>query len=247
MTPTPINLPVHQGGILERLLADWEASDWDARALDRFHMGPDPDPDDPDPDDPDPDDPDPKADKDDRVRKANDEAARHRIALKPWKKLADELGVTPDEVRAALAKKPKADKDDPDPDDKIDPDKLRSDIERETTAKANKRIVRSEIKALASDLFADPADAPLYLDIEDYEVDDDGEVDEEKIRLDLKAVLKRKPHLAKGESDDDEGRRRGPKPDRAQGARGGDDKSSVSRGRQMFDDRRGKAKPKTDD
>lgn len=67
----------------------------------------------------------------------------------------------------------------------------------EVTSKANKRIVRSEVKAIATELFADAADAPLYVDLDQFEVDDEGDVDATAITAALKEVLKRKPHLAK--------------------------------------------------
>lgn len=77
------------------------------------------------------------------------------------------------------------------------------------------RAVRSEVRALASAEFADPDDAPAFLNLDGY-VGDDGEVDAEQIRADLKALLKAKPHLAKPE---DHSPRR-PAPDRSQGSSG---------------------------
>jgi hypothetical protein len=72
-------------------------------------------------------------------------------------------------------------------------DKVRGEV----MSQANKRIVKAEIKALAASDFADPADAVLNLKAEDYEVDDDGNVDERRVKADLADLLKRKPHLAK--------------------------------------------------
>lgn len=77
------------------------------------------------------------------------------------------------------------------------------------------RAVRSEVRALASAEFADPEDAAAFLSLDSY-VGDDGDVDADQIRADLKALLKAKPHLAKPE---DTGPR-SPRPDRSQGSSG---------------------------
>lgn len=116
-------------------------------------------------------------------------AKRARDDLRPWRVLARELGVkSPDEVKALISK---------DKTEQVDADKIRRETEHAVLSKANTRIVRSEIKALAAESFADPADAVLNLDVTDYEVDDDGNVDEARLKSDLAALLKRKPHLAK--------------------------------------------------
>lgn len=78
-----------------------------------------------------------------------------------------------------------------------------------------RRAVRSEVKALAADEFADPEDAHAFLDLGAY-VDDEGDIDAAAIQKDLKDLLKRKPHLAKPA---DAGPRR-PAPDRSQGSSG---------------------------
>lgn len=71
---------------------------------------------------------------------------------------------------------------------------------RETEAaaleKANGRIVRSEIKAAAKGVLEDPTDAFTFLDPSDFEVDDDGNVDESAIASALKDLVARKPYLA---------------------------------------------------
>jgi hypothetical protein len=114
-----------------------------------------------------------------------------RDALRPWRVLAKELGVTsPDEVRAALAAKTdKAEK----KQDEVD---VRQ-VQREILDKANTRIVNAEIRALAADKFADPRDAVKFLNAGDYDVDEDGEVDSRSIERDLSDLLREKPHLAK--------------------------------------------------
>lgn len=147
-------------------------------------------------------------DTDARVKAARDQAAAQRLELKPWKALAKETGLTPDQIRDAIKRLPKDDEDK----DAPDADAIRREAETAAAEKANARIVRAEVKALAADLFADPADAPLYLDLTKYDVDDDGEVSVDEIKSDLKKVLKDKPHLAKKGA--------ALKPDRSQGQGG---------------------------
>lgn len=63
-------------------------------------------------------------------------------------------------------------------------------------AKANGRIVRSEIKAAAKGVLADPADAFKFIDLDQFEVDDDGNVDEGEIAKAVADLVKQKPYLA---------------------------------------------------
>ena len=58
------------------------------------------------------------------------------------------------------------------------------------------RTVRSEVKALAADAFADPEDAAAFLDLGKYATSD-GDVNTEAIKGDLADLLARKPHLGK--------------------------------------------------
>ncbi|MET0521484.1 MAG: hypothetical protein ABW156_05835 [Jiangellaceae bacterium] len=113
-----------------------------------------------------------------------------RDGAKPWKTLARELGVkSPDELKALLASKQSDD-------NEAEADRIRREATAEVTAKANARIVRAEVKALAGGKFADPADAALYLNLDEFEVDEDGEVDGDAITAALDELLKKKPHLA---------------------------------------------------
>src|SRR5690625_6678195 len=66
------------------------------------------------------------------------------------------------------------------PKDQADADRRK--VESEALAKANARIVRSEVKAAAAGKLADPSDAYKFLDLDQFEVDDDGNVDEDEIR-----------------------------------------------------------------
>jgi len=109
--------------------------------------------------------------------------------LQPFTRLMRELGVKDvDELRALMASKQG---------EKSKDDEETRKREADVVARANKRIVSAEIRAQAAKDFVDPADAVKFLNIEDYDVDDDGEADAASIKRDLKELLREKPHLAK--------------------------------------------------
>src|SRR5699024_8991195 len=58
------------------------------------------------------------------------------------------------------------------------------------------RILRSEIKAAGTGRLADPTDAYSFLDLTQFEVDDDGNVDEDEIAEAIDELVKKKPYLA---------------------------------------------------
>lgn len=88
------------------------------------------------------------------------------------------------------------------------PEQLRAEIEREVIAKANQRVVRAEVKAAAAASFADPEDAIAFLNLSEFDVDENGEVDPSDIEDALKDLLAKKPHLAKrGEAQRDSKKR----------------------------------------
>ena len=66
----------------------------------------------------------------------------------------------------------------------------------EAIVRANARIVKSEVKAAAKGVLADPADAYKFLDLDQFEVDDDGNVDEDDIADAIADLVKKKPYLA---------------------------------------------------
>ncbi|MFE3400783.1 hypothetical protein [Streptomyces anulatus] len=72
----------------------------------------------------------------------------------------------------------------------------RREVEQAALAKANSRIVRSEVKAAAKGVLADPGDAYKFLDLEQFEVDDDGNIDSDEIADAIEALVKEKPYLA---------------------------------------------------
>lgn len=92
----------------------------------------------------------------------------------------------------------------------------RAEARVEAAGKANERILRSELRASATGKLADPSDAALYIDLTDFEVGDDGEVDSEALNDAITDLLTRKPHLAAGKPNRFDG-------DADQGARGKSD------------------------
>ncbi|MFC8494718.1 hypothetical protein ACFUJU_28780 [Streptomyces sp. NPDC057235] len=75
-------------------------------------------------------------------------------------------------------------------------DKVRREAESAATAKANARIVRAEVKAAAAGKLSDPADAYRFLDLTQFEVDDDGNVDSDEVADAIDDLIKTKPYLA---------------------------------------------------
>lgn len=75
-------------------------------------------------------------------------------------------------------------------------DKARAEATTTALAAANKRIIRSEVKAAAAGKLANPALAVKLLDLDDFEVDEDGNVDEEDIAEAIEDLLKENPYLA---------------------------------------------------
>jgi hypothetical protein len=81
-------------------------------------------------------------------------------------------------------------------DETPDLEAIKSEAAREATAKANARILRSEIKAAAAGKFHDLSDVIPNLDINSFEVDENGDVDADEIAEAIQDLLTRKPHLA---------------------------------------------------
>ena len=69
-------------------------------------------------------------------------------------------------------------------------------LEQAALGKANDRILRSEVKAAAKGVLADPQDAYKFLDLSTFEVDNDGNVDEAVIAKALTDLVASKPYLA---------------------------------------------------
>lgn len=80
--------------------------------------------------------------------------------------------------------------------EEIELDRARDEARREVTAKANERVLKAELRAQATGQLADPADALAFIDLTQFEVDDDGQVDGDALNEAITDLLKRKPHLA---------------------------------------------------
>lgn len=79
----------------------------------------------------------------------------------------------------------------------------------EALAKANQRILKAEVRAAAKGKFRDVSDAFANLDLSEFDVSDDGEVDSEAIEAALDDILSRKAYLGADEA---------PKPKRFEGS-----------------------------
>ncbi|MFG2307659.1 hypothetical protein ACGFS9_03050 [Streptomyces sp. NPDC048566] len=77
-----------------------------------------------------------------------------------------------------------------------DAEAARRKAETEAVAKANTRILKAEIRAAAKGRLSDPKDALTFLDLDQFEVDEDGEIDPEEIEDAIDDLLKTKPYLA---------------------------------------------------
>lgn len=90
------------------------------------------------------------------------------------------------ELERALADKDGAD----------DAEQARRKAEADAMAKANNRILKAEIRAAAKGRLTDPKDALTFLDLEQFEVGEDGEIDPEEVEEAITDLLKSKPYLA---------------------------------------------------
>ncbi|WP_432008921.1 hypothetical protein [Streptomyces bacillaris] len=72
----------------------------------------------------------------------------------------------------------------------------RREAEQAALAKANQRIIRAEVKAAAKGVLADPADAYKFLDLDQFEVDENGDLDSEEVTEAISELIKSKPYLA---------------------------------------------------
>lgn len=123
--------------------------------------------------------------------------------------VAQALGSTPERVRAALRDKKLGEliagrkgknAGGKDGDDEIDAEQIRAEAEQEANAKANRRIVRADLKAAAAGKLADPSDAIAFIDLDEIEVGENGETDEDELAEAIDELLQRKPHLAAGKT-----------------------------------------------
>lgn len=108
-------------------------------------------------------------------------------------------------------------------------------IEERVTAAANQKILRAEVRAAAAGKLADPSDAHKFLDLGQFEVGEDGDVDQDEIADAIDDLLKDKPYLAA-----QGGTRKTPKPDRRQGGGQREAAGSVASGRAAYEARKKK-------
>lgn len=91
-----------------------------------------------------------------------------------------------------------------------DAEKQRKAAETAADERANKKIISAEIRAAAAAAkFNDPKDALAHIDVTQFDVDEDGEVDQDEVAEAIKELLTKKPYLA--------AQRGGPQPDPSQG------------------------------
>lgn len=74
--------------------------------------------------------------------------------------------------------------------------KAREEAAKEATGKANSKLVAASVKVAAAGKMRNPALAVRLLDLEDFSVDDDGDVDEDAIEKAVDKLLEDNPELA---------------------------------------------------
>ena len=92
-------------------------------------------------------------------------------------------------LRAQIANKDK-------PAEEIALENARNEGRTEATKAGNLRVLKSELKAIATGKLADPTDAHLYIDLATFDVNDDGEPDSDALAEAIDKLLIAKPHLA---------------------------------------------------
>lgn len=116
----------------------------------------------------------------DALKSANADAKKHRLAARAAKEELDKLRADgQSEAEKAIAK-------------------AKAEGGAEALQKANARVLRAEVKAIAAGKLADPADAVHFLDLSDFEVSEDGDVDSKAIARAIDHLVKEKPYLATG-------------------------------------------------
>lgn len=74
--------------------------------------------------------------------------------------------------------------------------KAKDEGRAEVLSTVNERVLRAEVKAVAGGKLADPADAVKLLDLSQFTVGDDGNVDTKAISTAIDELVKEKPYLA---------------------------------------------------
>lgn len=112
--------------------------------------------------------------------------ARMKAERKEARERARELERERDELKAQIEGR----------EDEHKAEQERQRILDEALSEAGKRVLRSEIKAKAAGRFNDPADALMYLDLDQFEADEQGDFDGDAIGEALDDLLSKKPYLA---------------------------------------------------
>ncbi len=140
----------------------------------------------------------------------DDYRSRFTAQRKVNRDLEAKLNAARDELKRVQDEKPQT------PGDQPDLDAIKAQAIREANAAAAQRILRSEIKAAAAGKLADPADAYKFLDLADFEVNENGDVDTAEIASAITGLLTSKPYLKaaqSGHGSADGGVRKGSRPD----------------------------------
>lgn len=119
-----------------------------------------------------------------------------RTEARGWKAVGAEFGfTTPDQIREALSKAASPGTQAP----VVDEAKIRQEAEAAATTKANRRVARAELTALATEQFASAKDVSLVFSDEDLDdlLNRNGELDANAAKSALAGVLTERPHWAK--------------------------------------------------
>jgi membrane protein involved in colicin uptake len=76
--------------------------------------------------------------------------------------------------------------------------KADQDARKAADARYTERIVNAEVKAAATGKLSDPADALKFLDLSQFEIDDNGDIDGSAIESAIAALVESKPYLSAG-------------------------------------------------
>ena len=71
-----------------------------------------------------------------------------------------------------------------------------AEAEAAALSKANERILKAEVRATAAGKLADPMDALRFIDLSEFEVGSDGQVDGDAVAAAIDDLVKTKPYLA---------------------------------------------------
>ncbi|MFK0082733.1 hypothetical protein [Glutamicibacter sp. NPDC090743] len=161
-----------------------DEEDGDDPDPDEDEGGDDPDGDDPD-GDPDGDEEDPEG-SEDLGDKGKNALRAMKDRVKASKKAEREAKAELDRMKSSAGKS----------EEQVEEQRQREQREAAILNKANDRIVRSEIKSAAAGKLQNPALAVRLLDLSDFEVDEDGNVDEDDIAQAIDELLEKEPYLA---------------------------------------------------